>query len=85
MEQIDYNDEFDFMFYADIRMEADFTNCPPGYCKIRKGVTVNKDLDPFIDRNGYLVPKLYKSHMFDIFEKCRTDPSFRKGRRTQRR
>nr|XP_034310228.1 cyclic GMP-AMP synthase isoform X3 [Crassostrea gigas] len=81
--KIDYNNEFDFMFYADIKMEADFTNCPPGYCKIRKGVTVNKDLDPFIDRNGYLVPKLYKSHMFDIFEKCRTDPSFRKGRRTQ--
>eukprot|EP00105_Crassostrea_gigas_P036201 XP_019920349.1 PREDICTED: cyclic GMP-AMP synthase-like [Crassostrea gigas] len=81
--KIDYNDEFDFMFYADIRMEADFTNCPPGYCKIRKGMTVNTDLDPFIDRNGYLVPELYKAHMFDIFEKCRTDSSFRQGRRTQ--
>eukprot|EP00105_Crassostrea_gigas_P036209 XP_019920357.1 PREDICTED: cyclic GMP-AMP synthase isoform X2 [Crassostrea gigas] len=81
--KIDYNDEFDFMFYPDIRMEADFTNCPPGYCKIRKGETVNKDLDPFIDRDGYLVPELYKAHMFDIFEKCRTDSSFRQGRRTQ--
>uniref|UniRef100_A0A8W8MF55 C2H2-type domain-containing protein n=1 Tax=Magallana gigas TaxID=29159 RepID=A0A8W8MF55_MAGGI len=82
--KIDYNDEFDFMFYADIRMEADFTNCPPGYCKIRKGMTVKPDLDPFIDRNGYLVPEKYKAHMFDIFEKCRTDSSFRQGRRTQK-
>lgn len=81
--KIDYNDEFDFMFYPDIRMEADFSNCPPGYCKIRKGKTVNPDLDPFIDRDGYLVPELYKAHMVDIFEKCRTDSSFRKGRRTQ--
>lgn len=79
--QIDYNNEFDFMFYVDIKMEVDFINCFLGYCKIWKGVIVNKDLDLFIDRNGYFVFKLYKFYMFDIFEKCWIDFSFRKGRR----
>lgn len=71
------------MLYPDIKMEAEFYNCSPRYCKFRKGVTGNTDLDPFIDRNGYLVPELYKAHMLDIFEKCETDGSFRKGRKTQ--
>nr|XP_022304992.1 proteoglycan 4-like isoform X2 [Crassostrea virginica] len=82
--KIDYNDEFDFMFFPDIKMEAVFTNCPPGYCKIRKGVTISKDLDPYLNKDGFLVPGLFKQAMFDLFEKSLSDGTFREGRRATR-
>nr|XP_022304997.1 uncharacterized protein LOC111112013 isoform X2 [Crassostrea virginica] len=82
--KIDYNDEFDFMFFPDMKMEAVFTNCPPGYCKIRKGVTNSKDLDPYLNKDGFLVPGLFKQAMFDLFEKSLSDGTFREGRRTTR-
>ena len=73
------------MFFPDIKMEAVFTNCPPGYCKIRKGVTISKDLDPYLNKDGFLVPGLFKQAMFDLFEKSLSDGTFREGRRAKSR
>ena len=73
------------MFFPDMKMEAVFTNCPPGYCKIRKGVTISKDLDPYLNKDGFLVPGLFKKAMFDLFEKSLSDGTFREGRRTKSR
>jgi hypothetical protein len=80
--QIDYDDEFDFMFYPKANMEADFTDCPPGFCKIKKGRTTNTSLDPLLNKNGYLVPSRFKEKMFNIFDECIKSGSFREGRRT---
>ncbi|XP_056007286.1 protein piccolo-like isoform X2 [Ostrea edulis] len=83
--KIDYDDEFDFMFYPKANMEADFTACPPGYCKIKKGRTTNNNLDSLCNENGYLDPNRFKEYMFNIFKDCIEDETFREGRRTRRK
>ncbi|XP_056007288.1 cyclic GMP-AMP synthase-like [Ostrea edulis] len=83
--KIDYDDEFDFMFYPKANMEADFTHCPPGFCKIKKSRTTNKSLDSLCNENGYLVPNRFKEKMFNIFEDCIKSGNFREGRRTKRK
>ncbi|XP_062581494.1 cyclic GMP-AMP synthase-like isoform X2 [Saccostrea cucullata] len=83
--KIDYADEFDFMFYPKATFEADFSNCPPGYCKIKKGRTTIQDFDNMFTKNGYLIPERFKEKMFQIFKKCIENPGFREGRRTKRK
>ncbi|XP_048755146.2 cyclic GMP-AMP synthase-like [Ostrea edulis] len=83
--KIDYDDEFDFMFYPKANMEADFTHCPPGFCKIKKIRTTNKSLDSLCNENGYLVPNRFKDYMFNIFKECIESGNFREGRRTKRK
>ncbi|XP_061185554.1 cyclic GMP-AMP synthase-like [Saccostrea echinata] len=83
--KIDYADEFDFMFYPKANFEADFTNCPPGFCKIKKGRTTSQDFDKMFNKDGYLVPDFFKEKMFQIFKKCIESPGFREGRRTKRK
>ncbi|XP_062599679.1 cyclic GMP-AMP synthase-like [Saccostrea cucullata] len=81
---IEYDDEFDFMVCPSGKFEAVFKNCPPGFCKLRKGRTTIDDLDQALNKDGYLVPEIFKQKMFSIFEDCITSPGFRQGRRIKR-
>ncbi|XP_062578844.1 uncharacterized protein LOC134240777 [Saccostrea cucullata] len=83
--KIGYDDDFDFMFYPKANFEAEFANCPPGYCQIKKCLTTTQDLDKMFNKDGYLVPGIFKEKMFKTFEKCIESPGFREGKRTRRK